>query len=169
MPASLPDIAKPLGKYAPEEDVPQFTYPDLIHDDMERQNILSVDNAITGLVDLDSIRLGDKLYEYGHFMFNFVFCDPKADFATAALYIDELINAGMVNPKDIYSLYSYIYQFAISDVVDFQDLTQNPVLMQHAMIDMNLLVHQYDHALSFASNFFRSEFPQTTIPSDIYP
>ncbi len=158
IPDLLPDVVQPLLKYSPEKDQPAFSYPDLIHDDLERQNILNVGNKVTGLTDLDSLRTGDVLYEFGHFMFNFVFCDPDAKPSTAAKYIDKLIIAGTINPRDISSLYDHIYQFTISDVIEFHNLHKKPTQKQHRLIDMDLLIHQYDKALSFASSFFRAEF-----------
>lgn len=154
IPESFPDLAEPLEKYAPEDEAPEFMYPDLIHDDLERQNILSIGDKITGIVDLDSVRSGDILYEFGHFLFNNVFCDPNADNATAAVYIEELMRTEIVNPQDISAIYSYIYQFAISDIADFQDLIQNPKTNQNISIDLELLVRQYDIALSLAHEFF---------------
>jgi len=69
-PPEIPEEAQPLLKYANGENYAEFKYKDLIYDDMERQNILSVDDRITGLVDLDSIRTGDILG---------VVYDPMAD------------------------------------------------------------------------------------------
>ena len=151
----IPEIADPLKKYAPEE-FPPFKYFDLVHDDLERQNILSVGNKITGVVDLDSIRMGDVLYEYGHFLFNNVLCDPNVNSSILSIYIAELCNARRIKPEDRSLLYSHIYQYAISDIIDFQDLKPSLTLPQHRMIDMDLLVQQYERALSVASDFFNN-------------
>ncbi|MDO8610901.1 MAG: aminoglycoside phosphotransferase family protein [bacterium] len=151
----IPEIAAPLKKYSPEE-FPPFKYFDLVHDDLERQNILSVGNKVTGIVDLDSIRMGDVLYEYGHFLFNNVLCDPSVDSSILSIYITELCNARRIKPEDRSSLYNHIYQYAISDIIDFNDLKSNLTLPQHKMIDMDLLVQQYERALSVASDFFNN-------------
>lgn len=160
----IPVVATPLLKYAPAGEIPAFKYPDLIHDDLERQNILSTGNLITGVVDLDSIRTGDVLYEYGHFLFNNVLCDPNVNTSVLAIYIDEFLKAGRINPRDLSALCSHIYQFAISDVIVFNDLSSNPISPQHRIIDMDLLVQQYERALSVASNFFNNgRFHKITI------
>jgi len=152
----VPNIATPLLRFAPVEGIPEFKYPDLIHDDLERQNILSVGNAVTGLVDLDSIRTGDVLYEYGHFLFNNVLCDPNVNTAILTIYIDELLKAGRINPIDLQSLYGHIYQFAISDAIEFNAISSDPVSSQHRMINMSLLIQQYERALSVASDYFNN-------------
>lgn len=157
-PNTIPSFAQPLMKHSQGAKQADFIYRDLIHDDMERQNILSINDNITGLVDLDSIRTGDILYEFGHFIFNFVLCDPDANLSTIDLYINELIKAGIIDPKDIPSLYNCIFQFVISDILDFQRLTLNQTLNQHKQIDLELLVKQYDKALTLAADFFRVEF-----------
>jgi len=154
MPERIPEIAKPLEKYAPFQGIPAFKYPDLIHDDLERQNILSVDGEITGVVDLDSIRSGDILYEFGHFLFNNVFCDPQATRSTAMFYIDTLKKAGIIRLEDIPSIYGHIYRFAVSDIVDFEDLRQNFRGNPDDIIDIKLLVKQYERALGFAADVF---------------
>lgn len=123
------------------------------NDDLERQNILCTGNKITGIVDLDSIHSGDILYEFGHFLFNNVFCDPEVDTETTILYLSKLISSGIINPGDIPLLYGYIYQFAISDIIDFQDLLETT---QQEIIDIELLISQYEEALSFASHFFNT-------------
>jgi len=158
VPQQLPEIVEPLMRHTINEDTPNFTYPDLIYDDLERQNLLSIDHTITGLVDLDSIRTGDILYEFGHFLFNFVLCDPEADYSIIDLYIDELIKAGVIDPQDVPAVYGHIFRFAISDVMEFQQLSQNPIRQQYRMIDMKLLIQQYDQALTLASSFFRKRF-----------
>ncbi len=155
----IPEIAIPLLRYAPTEEIPTFEHPNLIHDDLERQNILSVGNTVTGLVDLDSIRTGDVLYEYGHFLFNNVLCDSNVNTAVLSIYIDEFLKAGRMNPIDLASLYSHIYQFVISDIIEFDDISSNPFLPQHRMIDMDLLIQQYEQALSVASDFFNNGHP----------
>lgn len=157
-PPQIPNMAHPLMKYSKGENNADFKYKDLIHDDMERQNILSIDNEITGLVDLDSLRSGDILYEFGHFLFNFVLCDPDADLTIIELYINEVIKAGIIKPKDLPSLYRCIFQFAISDIFEFERLSLNQTLKQHKDINLKLLVKQYDVALSLAAEFFRVEF-----------
>lgn len=140
---------------------PEYRYPDLIHDDMERQNILSIKDNITGLVDLDSIRMGDVLYEFGHFLFNFVLCDTNADMSTIDIYINEMIVAGIINPKDIPHLYNHIFYFIISDIIEFKDLSKTATDPQHKMIDMELLIRQYESALSKANTFFKKTFSQS--------
>lgn len=158
MPEQLPAIAESLVRHSPGESAPDFAYPDLIHDDMERQNILSIRDEITGLVDLDSIRTGDILHEFAHFLFNFALCDPQANWSTVDVYMNTMIKAGIIRPKDIPSLHAHVYRFAISDVIDFKGLTVHPQCEQHTMIDLKLLVQQYDRALALASSFFRKEF-----------
>ena len=163
MPEQLPDIAKPLERFGPSQGIPEYRYPDLVHGDLERQNILSGDNTVTGVVDLDSIRAGDILYEYGHFLFNNVCCDPQADNSTAQVYIDTLRDSGRIDPRDIPSLYGHIYHFAVSDIVDFKDLTDNYKGDPKDIIDLELLVTQYEQALQFASDFFRPQSKSVTI------
>ena len=157
MPEELPREALPLQRFAPTEGIPSLKYPDLIHDDLERQNILSDGERVTGIVDLDSIRSGDILYEFGHFMFNNVFCDPEANHDTAELYIKELRRADIIDPSDISSIYGHMYRFAVSDIVDFKDLLEHPIPGKEVTLDLDLLVRQYEHALTFASDFFTSE------------
>ena len=158
IPEKLPDSTRPLIRHAPKDDIPDFRYPDLIHDDMERQNILSVRTKITGIVDLDSIHTGDIFHEFAHFLFNIALCDPDARKATIDIYINELIQAGCIVSKDIPLLHAYVYRFAISDVIDFEGLTLRPQYGQHTMIDLPLLVEQYDRALALSSDFFRHGF-----------
>jgi len=158
LPCNLPPEITPLTKYQRNDDQTQYYYPDLIHDDLERQNILSVDTQITGLVDLDSLRTGDILYEFSHFLFNFALCSPDASHKTIEIYIGALIKAGIIEPSDIPLVYQYIYQFVIRDIVEFKDLRENPSSKQHQLIDIPLLVQQYDKALSLALDFFKREF-----------
>jgi len=158
MPKQLPEVAKPLVRYSSEGNAPDFTYLDLIHDDMERQNILSVRDKITGLVDLDSIRTGDILHEFAHFLFNFALCDPQANWSILDVYMEELIKAGIILPKDIPYLHTYVVRFALSDVIDFEKLVSQPQCEEHRKINLRLLVSQYEHALALASTFFHKEF-----------
>lgn len=158
MPTQLPQIVRFFERYAGNGDLPKFRYPDLIHDDLERQNILSRNGKITGLVDLDSLRTGDILYEFGHFLFNFVLCDPGADFSVIDLYINELVKAGIIEHRDIPALYGHIFSFVVSDVIEFQQLSENPIRERYANIDMGLLLKQYDRALALASAYFSGIF-----------
>jgi hypothetical protein len=159
-PEELPKQAKPFEPFAPEEGTPLPVYPDLIHDDFERQNILSVRNRITGLSDLDSVRQGDVLYEFGHFIFNIVFCDPASDDAVAHTYIEELANSGLVEAEHIPAVYTNIFRFAVSDIVDFLDLNQSSGLAPDKLTDVGLLVRQYTRALGMARKFFQTHYPE---------
>ncbi|MCF7906005.1 phosphotransferase [Candidatus Gracilibacteria bacterium] len=161
IPENPPDDFSHLYDYSSGVLSPEYRYPDLIHDDMERQNILISGNDITGLVDLDSLRTGDILYEFGHFLFNFVLCDPRADLAIIDLYVNEIIISGIIKPEDIPHLYKHIFYFIISDIIEFKFLSEQPHSPQHKAIDMKLLISQYEAALSKANTFFRKTFPQS--------
>ncbi|MBU0766449.1 hypothetical protein KKF55_01530 [Patescibacteria group bacterium] len=156
-PAEFPAIYAQLSKYDPKKE-PQFRYPDLTHDDMERCNILSVRNAVSGVVDLDSLRMSDVLYQFAHFLFNFALCDPEADMDTIDIYIDEAVKAGLIAHEDLPELYSHIYKFMIGDVIEFKEVHDSAVVSQQRATDIGLLVEQYDKAMAFAQDFWRQEF-----------
>ena len=145
IPQEIPEIAKPITDYETENNPPIRSYADLIHDDMERQNILSEGSKITGVVDLDSIHEGDILYEFSHFMFNMVFCDPRANSQVAVQYIDALEEARIIDPHDIPTIYAYMYRFALSDVADFEDLWTNSNVTER-LPRLDVLVSQYAQA-----------------------
>lgn len=154
----LSERAGQLILYAPGNTEPLPTYPELIHDDMERQNILSVHNKITGLVDLDSIHRGDVLYEYAHHIFNIVFCDPHANMETAQAYMQVANRMGIIEPADLARAYDHMYAFALSDIMDFEALDADSELPPDRKLDLDLLVQQYTKALMLAQAFFRKQY-----------
>lgn len=158
-PSEIPGVARSLERFAPETDVELDGYVDLIHDDMERQNILVSGDRVTGLVDLDSIHKGNILYEFGHYFFNLAFCDPCADFTTASIYMDGLRRDGTIRPEDIPTLYEQMYKFAMADIAEFQDLIENSSIDSKRLVDLEVLTRQYEKALMLADRYFQSEHP----------
>ena len=157
-PEEIPPVALALERFAPEDGLDAPAYPDLIHDDMERQNILCGPDEITGLVDLDSIHQGDVLYEYSHFLFNVGFCDPWADFHTVSVYLDKMHDAGVIAEEDVPAIYGQMYRFAMADIAEFQNLIEHSSVDSSRLVDLEVLAHQYERALRLANRYFRSEY-----------
>lgn len=141
----IPEVLKPFSvDYPTNEEY----YPDLVHGDLERQNILSEGNKVTGVVDLDAIRHGDILAEFSHFLFNHVFCDPEANENTADIYINELVKSGCIQSAHIPLIYRYVFQFSVNDILGFIEVSKEKP------VDLSALVNHYKQALLLASTFF---------------
>jgi hypothetical protein len=133
-------------------DIP-LHYPDAVHGDFERQNLLCSQDKVTGVVDLDAFRQGDVLYEFSHFLFNFVFCDPEYTPSKVAVYFNELVKAGKIDDEHLRLVQTYMTDFSVKDLSGFVELSGS-----HE-IDLAAILGHYTKALHLASNFFRSEFP----------
>ncbi|MFI5270964.1 MAG: phosphotransferase [Candidatus Saccharimonadales bacterium] len=156
----LPDYVQPLLRLKPS-DLSRYhmpVYGDLVHDDMERQNVLSVGSEVTGIVDLDSLMVGDVLYQFGHFVFNFAFCDPNADLETADPYLEELEKAEVILPKDVPAIYPHIYDFVLNDLAEIEILKAHSGLDDERAIDLEALCLQYQDALNLARRFFNHHY-----------
>lgn len=163
IPEVLPESLKPLTNHAPAGYEPTTipAYPDLVHDDLERQNILLLGSRVTGLVDLDSLMSGDILYEFGHFLFNSVFCDPAATLDTPIIYLEELEKAGMIASADISALHSSIYRFVLYDMFETQEIAQRYQRSNESSAALVQWVAHYEKGLLLAKRFFECHFPSS--------
>lgn len=128
-------------------------YPDIVHGDLERQNFLCSQGMVTGVVDLDAFRQGDVLYEFSHFLFNSVFCDPEYTSSKVDIYFNELVKVGRIDEVHLPMVYWYITDFSAKDFSGFIELSGS-----HE-IDLKAILAHYTKALHLATNFFHNEFP----------
>lgn len=137
---------------ASECDHHELDKPQVVHADMERQNVLFCNSRVSGIVDLDAIREGDLLFEFSHFLFNFICCDPLATKEKMDLYIDAAIEAGSIDEKDLVKIHSYICKFCIADILSFIEVTQQ------RKTNIAALIKQYSNAINFSNRYFRNAY-----------
>lgn len=124
-------------------------YPHIVHSDMERQNVLFLNNKVSGIVDIDAIREGDILFEFSHFLFNFVCCDPCASAETMDFYLEEAIKAGVITESDLVKIHFFICEFSVNDILSFLEVEE------HRPIDISALINHYVSAVNFSKKYFR--------------
>lgn len=124
---------------------------ELVHSDFERQNVLlSVDGKINGIVDFDSLKRGELLYEFSHALYNFVCCDPSPEERSMDIYIDSYVKEGMLPLAGLKKIPSLMSRFCIEDIVGFLKIAE------HRSINIEKLTQHYDNALTFARKYLRS-------------
>lgn len=136
-------------EYLQADQLP-LKYPALVHHDMERQNFLhGANGTVVGIVDADSFKQGDVLFEYCRCMMNFMFSDPKYTTAYADLYMSALINSGIVDAKDIEHIPTLIRAFVAKDLLDYCRYESTP-----PKTNLSRLADIYDKCLNHVDNYF---------------
>ena len=108
-----------IADYLKADALP-LKYPALVHHDMERQNFLHDDTGkVTGIVDADSFKKGDLLFEYTRCMMNFMFSDPEYKPQYADHYMRALEKFGMIDPEDISLIPELVRAFIAKDLLDY--------------------------------------------------
>lgn len=126
--ATLPSfLQRPsIVSYLQAEALP-LKYSTLVHHDMERQNFLhAADGEVVAIVDADSFKRGDLLFEYCRCMMNFMFSDPNYKPIYADHYMGALLDAGLVDPEDIRLIPELIDAFIAKDLLDYCRYESNP-------------------------------------------
>jgi hypothetical protein len=145
---NLPDYLQRdfIDEYLHAASLP-LKYPALIHSDMERHNLLHRSNGeVAGVVDLDSILMGDLFFEYAHFMMNFVLTDPSCEPRLIKIYIAALIDSKMIAPDDLALLPLLVRLFAAEDLIFYH---KNP-----RPINLSLLSNLYQTAIEKIEQYF---------------
>lgn len=156
----LPEHIKTLTAYAPDgfEPTTMPKYSDLVHEDLERQNILCSEKGITGVVDLDALKRGDIFYEFCHFLFNNALCDPQATPAQIEIYLDHMEQAGVIASHHASQMYAGVYRFALTDAVEVHSLMTDISPSSTRYIAGEDLAAQYGQALRLAQTVFRGRY-----------
>lgn len=124
-------------------------YPALVHTDMERHNILhNTLGYVVGVVDADAIMLGDILFEYGHYLMNFIFTDPNYSPLYVEYYIKAMLSSGFILQHDIALLPSALRLFAAEDLLYYH---KNDIARK---TDLPTLAHVYQIALQRVDAYF---------------
>lgn len=170
--SELPDFLQTglIIEYLQAETLP-LKYPSLVHHDMERQNFLHDEKGIvTGIVDADSFKRGDVLFEYCRCMMNFMFSDPDYKPAYADHYMRALIESSVINAEDVKVIPELIRAFVAKDLLDYCRYESNPPktnLSQLTAIYDKCLVHveAYFSSLSLPSLKNTMRMPVISAPS----
>ena len=139
-----------IGDYLKGDALP-LKYPALVHHDMERQNFLHDDTGkVTGIVDADSFKKGDLLFEYTRCMMNFMFSDPEYKPEYADHYMRALAKSGMVDPEDISLIPKLVRAFIAKDLLDYCRYDHPP------KTNLSRLTAIYDNCLKHVDSYFET-------------
>lgn len=116
---------------------------ELVHKDFERHNLLFGETErLIGILDFDSLRAGDMLYEWAHIMFNHV-CDDALPSPEALHYYME--NSPFNQMADARTkLFALMARFCADDIRGFAWIAQRRRVALSAIAD------RYRRALAFA-------------------
>lgn len=126
-------------------------YPTLVHQDFERENVLHArDGKVTGVVDTDSLRMGDLLFEYVRCMMNFAFTDPEYQSSHLDYYMAALKRTGMIRLQDIALVPDLLRSFAAMDLISYY------LFDRLHKTNLSRLSSIYDSGLARADKYFSS-------------
>jgi len=116
---------------------------ELVHKDFERQNLLYGETRqLTGILDFDSLRAGNTLYEWAHIMFNHVCDDANPSAEELSYYIESSPFSEMSDARA--RLLALMAQFCEDDIKGFAWIAQ------HQRIALPAIADRYRHAFAFA-------------------
>lgn len=149
--SDLPDFLQNghIVEYLQAKTLP-LKYPSLVHHDMERQNFLMDEEGIVlKIVDADSLKRGDILFEYSRCMMNFMFSDPAYKPIYPDYYMSAMLHAGMINPDDIKEIPHLIRAFVAKDLLDYCRYESDP-----PKTNLSQLAGIYDKCLRRVDDYF---------------